>query len=78
MAGGAGPHKHSRGVYDTLSSWRGTKGETAMVGLALAMFISLFAFGDQILGWSDPGGKVQLGLFAAFLFGMVCGYRTRT
>ena len=48
-----------------------------MMGLALAMFIALFAFGGQMLGWSDPGGKVQLGLFMSFLFGIVCGYRTR-
>jgi hypothetical protein len=48
-----------------------------MIGLALTCFIGLFAFGHQMLGWSDPGGKVQLGLFMAFLFGMVCGHRTR-
>ncbi len=47
-----------------------------MAGLALAMFIAIFAFGDQLLGWTDIGGKVQLGLFMCFLFGMVCGYRT--
>ena len=48
-----------------------------MVGLALAMFIALFAFGASILGWSDPGGEVQLGLFAAFVFGIICGYKTK-
>lgn len=49
-----------------------------MVGLAIAMFISLFAFGHTFVGWSDPGGKVQLGLFASFVFGIICGYRSRS
>ena len=48
-----------------------------MMGLALSMFLALFAYGHQVLGWHDPHGQVQLGLFAAFLFGIVCGYRTR-
>jgi hypothetical protein len=47
-----------------------------MMGLALMMFIGLFAFGEQLVGWSDPNGQVQLGLSMAFLFGIVCGYRT--
>ncbi len=47
-----------------------------MMGLALAMFIGLFGFGAEMLGWSDPDGNVRLALFMAFLFGMVCGYRT--
>ena len=48
-----------------------------MVPLALGMFIALFAFGATLLGWEDPGGKVQLGLTMAFLFGAVSGYRVR-
>ena len=48
-----------------------------MLGLALAMFIALFGFGGDLLGWSDPGGEVQLGLFMSFLFGIVCGYRNK-
>ncbi|HEX5182030.1 MAG TPA: hypothetical protein VFW19_02640 [Allosphingosinicella sp.] len=48
-----------------------------MTGLALMMFIGLFAFGGQILGWTDTDGHIQLGLFAAFLFGIICGYRTK-
>ncbi|MEA3004562.1 MAG: hypothetical protein QOH81_3350 [Sphingomonadales bacterium] len=48
-----------------------------MTGLALIMFIGLFAFGGQMLGWSDYDGHVQLGLFMAFLFGIICGYRTK-
>lgn len=48
-----------------------------MMGLALGMFIGLFAFGHQMFGWADPNGQVQTGLFMAFLFGVICGYRTR-
>ena len=49
-----------------------------MLGLALVMFLCLFAFGHDLLGWQDPNGQVQLGLFAAYLFGIICGYRTRS
>jgi hypothetical protein len=52
-------------------------GEGPMTGLALMMFIGLFAFGGQMLGWADYDGHVQLGLFMAFLFGIICGYRTK-
>ena len=49
-----------------------------MVGLAAAMFIGLFAFGQEFLGWSSTSNdQVQLGLFMAFLFGIVCGYKTK-
>ncbi len=49
-----------------------------MVGLAIAMFIGLFAFGHELLGWSNVGSdEVQLGLFLAFILGIVCGYKTR-
>ena len=49
-----------------------------MVGLATAMFIGLFAFGHELLGWgSAPSDEVQLGLFLAFILGIVCGYKTQ-
>jgi ABC-type nitrate/sulfonate/bicarbonate transport system permease component len=49
-----------------------------MVGLAIAMFIGLFAFGHELLGWSgDSSNEVQLGLFLAFILGIVCGYKTK-
>jgi hypothetical protein len=48
-----------------------------MAGLAVAMFIGLFGFGHEMLGWSDPNGNVKLGLFMAFIFGIISGYRTR-
>ncbi|MEM1131491.1 MAG: hypothetical protein AAGH53_00990 [Pseudomonadota bacterium] len=46
-------------------------------GLAIVMFIALFAFGQEIIGWRDPDGKIQLALFLSFLFGIISGYRTR-
>ena len=48
-----------------------------MVGLALVMFLGLFAFGGELMGWSDPTGQVQLGIFMAFIFGIICGYKTK-
>lgn len=48
-----------------------------MAGLALAMFIGLFGFGHEMLGWRDPEGHVQLALFLAFVLGIISGYRTR-
>lgn len=48
-----------------------------MVGLALAMFIALFAWGSNYFGWQDPAGKVQLALFTSFILGAVCGYKTK-
>lgn len=48
-----------------------------MMPLALGMFIAIFAFGSRLLGWNDPHGQVQLGLFMSFLFGTICGYRVR-
>lgn len=47
-----------------------------LTGLALILFIGLFAFGGEYMGWSDPHGQVQMALFMAFIFGIVCGYRS--
>jgi len=52
--------------------------EVLMLGIGLSCFLVLFAFGGKFLGWNDPTGQVQLGLFMSFLFGIVCGYRTRS
>ncbi|MBY0582694.1 MAG: hypothetical protein K2P68_07220 [Sphingomonas sp.] len=49
----------------------------SMAGLAMALFIALFAFGGRYLGWTDTGGHVQLALFTAFIFGIVCGTKIR-
>ena len=48
-----------------------------MVPLAIGCFLGVFLFGSQLLGWYDPEGHVQLGLFMAFVLGVVCGYRVR-
>ena len=71
-------HKRSRWIYPFVRGSGRQFGEAPLVlGLALCMFISLFAFGHDLLGWHDPHGQVQMGLFMAFLFGIVCGYRTK-
>lgn len=48
-----------------------------MAGLAIAMFIAVFGFGQQLLGWHDPSGSVKMGLFMCFIFGTICGYRIK-
>jgi hypothetical protein len=52
-------------------------GRKSMIFLALAMFVSLFGWGAQYFGWSDPVGKVQLALFTSFILGMICGYKNQ-
>jgi hypothetical protein len=66
-------------LFTTLGSWwQFCRSEDHMVGLATAMFIGLFAFGHEMLGWSGvPNDEVQLGLFLAFILGIVCGYKTK-
>jgi hypothetical protein len=77
MAASRQRRKRSRLLYQQVRlSLQLTRSRT-MLGLALVCFIGLFAFGGNFLGWTDPAGKVQLGLFMSFLFGIVCGYRTR-
>ena len=48
-----------------------------IVGLAAAIFIALFGWGSDYFGWSDPQGKVQLALAAAFILGAVAGYKSQ-
>jgi hypothetical protein len=52
-------------------------GEGAMIWLALAMFVSLFAWGANYFGWDDPEGKVRLALFTCFVLGALCGYKSK-
>jgi hypothetical protein len=52
-------------------------GERAMVWLALAMFVSLFAWGSNYFGWDDPDGKVRLALFTCFVLGALCGFKSK-
>jgi hypothetical protein len=61
------------------SSELGLEQEIALMGgLALALFVALYAFGDQFLDLRFSGGQVQLALFMAFIFGIVCGYRVKS
>lgn len=46
-----------------------------MAALALIMFIALFGFGEEFLGYHDADGMVRLALLATFVFGLLCGYR---
>jgi hypothetical protein len=48
-----------------------------IVGIASAMFIWLFGWGQDYFHWSDPSGDIQLALFASFILGIVCGYKTK-
>jgi hypothetical protein len=78
MAARPAPGKRSRLLYQVVrASAEKCIKEAPMLGVALACFIGLFAFGGLFLGWSDPHGQVQMGLFMSFLFGIVCGYRAK-
>mgnify|MGYP003581385756 CR=1 FL=1 len=48
-----------------------------IVGMAATLFVSLFGWGEDYFHSSDPSGKVQLALFASFVLGIVCGYKTK-
>ena len=52
-------------------------GEQAMSSLVLAMFIGLFAFGHEFVGWSDPDGHVKMALIGSYILGALFGYRSR-
>jgi len=56
--------------------WSGVR-RGAMIWLALAMFVSLFAWGATYFGWDDPDGKVRLALFTCFVLGALCGYKSK-
>jgi len=76
-----------RGVHRTFTSRRDIAGacarvapvggEMVMAFIAMVLFVALFAFGRTYFGWDDPKGDVQLALFSAFLFGIICGFRVR-
>lgn len=48
-----------------------------MIGLALAIFVALFGWGERYFGWDDPSGEVQLALFTSFILGAVCGFKSK-
>lgn len=45
--------------------------------VATAMFVCLFFFGPQVLGYSDDDANIKLALFATFAFGLLAGYRAK-
>ena len=53
------------------------RGKDMIVGIAAMMFVALFGWGQDYFHWTDPTGKVQLALFASFILGIICGYKTR-
>jgi len=48
-----------------------------MAALAMLMFVTLATFGAQLFGWEDAGGRIQLALFSAFIFGIICGFKVK-
>jgi len=46
-------------------------------GIATMMFVALFAFGGKMFGWEDDGGRIQLALVAAYLFGIIGGFKVK-
>lgn len=52
--------------------------QNMVVGIAIAMFIALFAWGARYFGWDDPDGKVQLALVTSFILGIIGGYKTKS
>lgn len=52
-------------------------GVIVMAFIATFLFIVLFAYGRTYFGWDDPKGDVQIALFSAFVFGIICGFRVR-
>ncbi|MEE9433147.1 MAG: hypothetical protein V3V15_02775 [Sphingorhabdus sp.] len=49
-----------------------------MVGLATAIFVGLFAWGYEYIGWGRAANDdAQLGLFLAFVLGIIAGYKTK-
>ena len=49
-----------------------------MGGIAIALFVALFAFGGKYFGWEDPDSKVRLAMAACFVLGALGGYRARS
>jgi hypothetical protein len=66
-----------KGAFLASRSRSGPVGVRDVVGLAIAIFIALFGWGEKYFGWHDPSGKVQLALFTSFVLGALCGYRSK-
>lgn len=46
-------------------------------GIAIAIFVALFAFGAKYFGWDDPDGHIQLALATSFILGILSGYKAK-
>jgi hypothetical protein len=53
------------------------KGNSMVLGLAVAIFVALFGWGSRYFGWSDPNGQIQLALATSFILGAVSGYKSK-
>jgi hypothetical protein len=53
------------------------RGYRMVVGIAALMFVALFGWGEDYFHWTDPTGRIQLALFASFILGIICGYKTK-
>jgi hypothetical protein len=49
-----------------------------MGGIAIALFVGVFAFGGKYFGWDDSDGRVRIALAACFILGVIGGYRARS
>jgi hypothetical protein len=56
----------------------GFTSEDRMGGIAIALFVALFAFGGKYFGWDDPDSKVRLAMAACFVLGALGAYRARS
>jgi uncharacterized membrane protein (DUF4010 family) len=45
-------------------------------GIAIALFVALFAFGREYFHWGGNEVKTQLAIFAAFLFGVLSAWKS--
>ena len=76
-AAGGGKLYHLFTLSDASSAPEREGGRLMLVGIAVAMFVAMFAWGSNYFGWSDPEGKVQLALFTSFILGIIGGYKAR-
>ena len=49
-----------------------------MVAFTIALFLALFIYCGEILGIHTGHGEMQMGLFASFVFGIICGYKVKS
>ena len=45
--------------------------------IALSMFLGLWLYGQQMFGWADPNGDINIALILTFVLGIICGYRVK-